>query len=643
MSTTERVKALLNEHHFTKAFVLDDAYDETPDFSQLLNLVDGKVLDALEKVETVLAKELNGTLTEVGIEEDDWETGLGNEVFLQKLWNLKVAKRLPDAVETGVFGVYNHEIEQKKASIKPLLNFLEDDLGLSVNQAGRESTTLPTDSKIVFLDLFLGITDNSAARDEAADKIKLLLNGMADRDRPVVVLMSSKTGEELESMAEDLRSRAGLMGAKFRVLSKTEFGRENAIGTVMQELLMPLSNANTLGDLIDTWDNALKALRETIKGDLRALDLSDYAYLSKFRLEVENMRLGTYLLEVYGDVLRYRLEGSSELRKASAKIDAITFSEIPPTHFLPQPGVNLLSHAVNFVNGDLIEQEGFRIPDAGGKLQLGDLIVKGSDLDDITTRPQLKAMVPVQVVISQVCDLQQGKTDDIFLLEGQLSRRNWTQSIKAVDTRIDCFLWKGEEFSINWQEARLKTWSKRLANTRLAPGSGTHWRVARLRPLAALKTQQLFAAHLTRVGSLASPHGVVPVGLSVDFRAENKERVTLFSAEESEKMGCLVNGAVLEGTVKYNQYLVFARQFPRRLAARLIEVVDQMHPSLRADVRDFAESELALAPLRQPCQIGRSVEHKTLRIEMRMAGTTPTAHVAIVANIPAHVATKLVA
>lgn len=427
------------------------------------------------------------------------------------------------------------------------------------------------------------------------------------------------------------------------MLSKEEFQREDAIGTVLHELLAPLKSANTLGNLIDTWDGALKSLRQRIKSDLRGLDLSDYAYLAKYRLEVEHMPLGTYLLEVYSDVLRYRLEGDSALRDASTAVNDLNFAEMPPAHFLPQPSVNLLSHAVSFVNGELIQQEGFKMADAAAKLQLGDLIVKDSDLAALTKNPSTQSSIPVQAVISQICDLQQGKAEDIFLFEGQLSRRNWTQEVKAVATRIDCYLWEGQEYSINWLEARLKTWSMKLANTRLAPERGTHSRIARLRPLAALKAQQLFAAHLTRVGTLASPHGVVPVTIAVDYGNAKKERVPLFEAAEAEKMACLVNGAVLEGTAKYNKYLVFSRQFPRKLAARLLEVVDDMHPSVQADVRDFAQSELALAPLRMPCQIGRSVEHRTLKIEMRMLGVTPKAHVGIVATVPASVTAQFVA
>ncbi|MER9977747.1 hypothetical protein [Mesorhizobium sp. M0085] len=628
MSTTERVKELLNGYKFTKAFVLDDAYDTEPEFSQLAGLVANDLPEQLEKLDKPLLTELNKVLDAEGIEQDDWETAITFGSFMSALWTMKRDGRLSDGATKSAFGTYEADVESKRAAIAPLLTFLKGDLGLTVIEAGRESQSLPVDTKVVFLDLFLGITDDNAARAEAADKIKELLRDMGDHERPVVVLMSSKTGEQLEDMAEDLRKRAGLMGAKFRVLSKDEFKREDAIGTVLRDLLAPLKSANTLGKLIDTWDEALKSLRDTIKNDLRALDLSDYAFLAKYRLEVEKMPLGAYLLEAYSDVMRYRLESSSELIQASAEVDALSFTEMPPAHFLPQASVNLLSHAVTFVNEDRITADGTTMANAADKLQLGDILAEQSALEDLSASPPRAKSIPVQVVISQICDLQQGKTDDIFLLEGIMEKRNWMETIKPVDTRVDCFLWRESEFTINWKDSNLKTWSKRVANSRLNPEKGNYRRFARLRALPALKAQQLFASRLTRIGTLASPHWVKPVTLTIDYMNEKKERVELFKADASEKLACVVNGAVLEGTTKWLNYVVFSRQFPRKLAAKLLDVVEQMHPSVRADLKEFASSEVALASLRQPCQVGKPITHKTLKIDLK-AGAQPSAVVGI--------------
>jgi hypothetical protein len=629
MSTTERVRELLNDHNFTKAFVLDDAYDKQPEFSQLEGLVSDDLVGHIEKLDKNLLGELGEILAGEGLEKDDWDTAVTLEPILHKLWTYKSQGKLSNEAAKSAFGAYEADVESKKATIAPLLAFLKEKLGLKVIEAGRESKELPSDTNVVFLDLFLGITDSDSARAEAADKIKQLLASKGDRERPIVVLMSTKTGEQLESMAEELRKTAGLMGAKFRVLSKTEFDREDAIGTVLSDLLAPLTSANTLGNLIDTWDEALGSLRETIKNDLRALDLSDYAFLAKFRLEVESMPLGAYLLEAYSDVMRYRLEESSALLKATTAVDGINFSEMPPAHFLPQAGVNLLSHAVNFVNDSRIQAEGLSMTEAASKLQLGDIVAKISDLEDLAATPARKTAVPVQVVISQVCDLQQGKTENLFMLEGAMSERSWTESIKAVDSRVDCFLWRNREYTINWKDSNLNTWSKTLADRRLKPDAGSHWRIARLRSLPALKAQQLFAARLTRIGTLATPHMVKPVSLRIDYVNAQKERVELLTADASEKLACLVNGAVLEGSAKYQQYIVFSRQFPRRFGAKLLEAVETMSQTIRNDVREFARSEVALAMLRQPCQIGSKLSYKSLKIDLPRDGVNSSATIAI--------------
>lgn len=641
MKITE-VKRLLSHHSFTKALVIDDGFDALPDFGELIPDVADSAADLVDGLPPELKARLSSVLADEALDGDDWESGLQNVRFLAELWTMRSEKVLSDAVNRAVFGDYDAKVDQKRRDLEPLIGFLSTELNLDVVSAGRESVSLPPNTKLVFLDLFLGLNDIDSARKEAIDRIKLLLNEVADAQRPVVVLMSTKTGEELEHWAEELRERAGLMGAKFRVVSKREFEREGALATVMEELLAPLDDANTVAELIDTWNGALDAVRERISADLRRLDVADYGYLKRYRLDAENMPLGAYLMEAYGDVLRYELEGCTELLDASEKVDGLAFDAPPFPHFLPHCGVNFLSHAMNFVNEKTIDRLGAQMQSAAGKVRLGDLVVRCSDADALCAGRILS--IPVHVVISQVCDLQQGKSDSVLLLSGTMSPRDWDDAFKVVDSRIDCFLWKDKEYSIDLEKSNLNAWGKELINRRLRVG-GDFKRIGRLRDLPALKAQQLFSANLTRVGTLAAPHAVLPVGLTVEFKDASGKRQTLFTTSADEQMACLLKGLVRDGKKSAGaDYLVFNNAFAKRLGHELGASATKFNPSVLSDVEEFSHSDIALSRLRQPCQMNKQVSHNRLKIDIRK-GTVeePKHHITIIANVPRVVAELLAA
>ncbi len=643
MSTTEAVKELLNEHAFTQALVIDDGFDKEPDFGELSGTLDdgleAQAAELIESLANTLKEQLGKVLTAEDLEADDWEAGLRNNAFLSLLWTMRAEEALPPELATLVFGDYDTRLGQKQNDLKPLLAFLTGDLSLTVTTAGRERTELPADTKVVFLDLFLGLNDVASAREEAVDRIRMMVEKLPEEDRPVVVLMSTKSGE-LEKWADDLRERAGLMGAKFRMIGKAEFNREGAVAEVMQELLAPLADANIVGRLIDAWSDTLEKVRGQIRKDLLGLDVADYGYLKRFRLEAEGMPLGAYLLEAYGDVLRYEIEACTELMDVSAEVDGLKFDQSAFPHFLPDKGVNFLNHAMSFVHEKAIERMGLQMHAAATSLQLGDLIVDGADADAMSAKDSDRATMPIHVVISQACDLQQGKSDVVLLLSGTMSPRNWEEAFKPAEDRIDCFIWSGREYSIDWQKANLNAWTRALANRRLKPG-GTHQRIGRLRALPAMKAQNLFASNLTRVGTLAAPHAVIGVGLQIEFKDKTGARKTMFETTAKESMACLLKGIIPQGRrTAPADYLVFNEAFAARLAAEINKVAGELQDNVRPDAEEFAASKVALSRLRQPCEVGKLVEHKRLKIEIRKGALANlTQAVAIVAKLPMATAT----
>lgn len=617
MATTDSIKALLQQHDFHRALIIDDAFDRQPQYETLIVAEPNLVGNEIEKLPPEAKARLAAVLKAEDLSEDDWETGLATTSFLAELWKLKGEGVLPKEVDEPVFATHAAETQQKLDQLAPLQVMLKDTLQLKVQELGRDGRELPENTKVVFLDLFLGVTRQDKAREEAAQTIKQLLKGMPDRERPVVVLMSTETGEELETWAEDLRKRASLLGAKFRVISKTEFQQEGPLLDVLEDLLAPLDQAQALASLLDQWDSALTSLRQDVMEDLRKLDLADCAYLQRFRLEAEGMPLGMYLLEAYGDILKYRLEGCRPLLDAAGVVDGLSFENLPPAHFLPNEGVNWLTHAMSFVNEAAIRQRGYQFAGASKRLELGDVIVaKPADWVE-GGKLQLTDGTAVFAVISQACDLQQDKSDAVLLLKGALRARSWDDSIRPDDTRVDCFTFRERDYVIEWHKAKLDAWSKQVTDRRLKPES-THLRIARLRNLPALKAQQIFASNLTRVGTLANPHMVVPVGIKVVAKDAAGEAKILIKMAASERFGCLVKGMVLEGKgTAEKEYLIFKRSFGARLSKALLGSLEEFNPHVRPFVEEFAKSQVALSQFRAPCRVGQDIKLGQLKIDLR--------------------------
>lgn len=625
MSTTDDVKILLLQHAFSNALVIDDGFDKEPDYEEFEVDQGAGLGDMIENLAAPLKARLAAVLVSEDLDGDDWEAGLDKSSFLAELWTMRSEGLLPDVLDKALFGVYDTNVGQKKKELDPLLTCLKEEFSLEVTTVGREQNDLPNGINVVFLDLFLGIKEGASAREEAIERIKGMLDKIKDEDRPVVVLMSSKASE-LEKWADDLRERAGLMGAKFRVIGKPEFSREGAIAEILQELLAPLNDANTVARLIDTWDSAIEKVRSQIRNDLRRLDLADYGYLKRYRLDAEGMPLGSYLLEAYGDVLKYELEACTELRDVSAHVDQLSFDQSAYPHFLPDTGVSFLNHAMTFVHQKAIDKMGEQMEAAATNLRLGDLVVKDSDAKTLLATPLTAQSIPIHVVISPACDLQQGKSDVVLLLSGTISPRDWDEAFNLEEHRIDCFMWKNREYSIDWQRANLNAWRRDLATRRLKVG-GDYRRIARLRDLPAMKAQHLFASNLTRVGTLAAPHAVNPVGLKIEYKDKGGTAQTLFETAADDSMACLLKGFISQGkSGKGVDYLVFHKSFAKRLGEEVKKVLDKLPDEVREDAKAFVCSPVALSRLRQPCEAKKLVEYKKFRIEVRSKPAEKLSH-----------------
>lgn len=558
---------LVNQNEIKKALIVDDAYDVIPEAEDLTGLDLSSIAKALGSESPPIREELGEVLASTGLAEDEFEDGLGENAFIEKLWQLSEAGQLTATSSELLFAAYKAEQEQKRAQLLPLEGLLNT-LNLQIETQGRRHTqSLPT-CNLLFLDLFLGVTDSGSALNQAIARIKRIVEAMDDEKRPLVIVMSTKSGIELSKLAGRLQREASLLGCKFRTASKTDF--EHILPAIIEQLLKDYPNSQMVAKWLDAWKAAINSANALFINKLRSLDLSDYAYLQKYRLDAEGVQLGEYLRPALSDFFSYCVEESRPLAQQSAKLDLLSFEQPPNAHFLPSERVTEISHARTFLNRVVLEESGFQVHDVMKSLQLGDVIVKrppGHSGYDFSLEN-----LEVLVVITQACDIQQRNTDTFLMLKGVVHRRDWTADLSPLPTRTDVFMWNNEDYSLDWEKAKVASVTASTLQNRLSPTNGSHARIARFRDLEALRIQSLFASNLTRIGTAVGLHHRAEVG--IEFWAKgNDGPVQLFKADVDEKMAALINGRMLkEGQSRKSEatkFLVFDRVFPEMFADTL--------------------------------------------------------------------------
>lgn len=244
-----------------------------------------------------------------------------------------------------------------------------------------------------------------------------------DEQRPLIVVMSTVGDTRLYDLASQLQARAELLGCKFRAVNKEDF--ERALPKALTELLTHKEDAQFVAKWLDAWTDAITSAASEYRRDMRLLDLSDLAYLSKFRLDAESTTLGKYLNSMSATYVQFCIEKQLATARDDKLLDGLKFDKFPALHFLPSVQIPKLKHASSFLNDEVIKSLGYQFDNAKSVLQLGDLIVEKPKNWDKKQAISPDNM-PVFVVISQACDVAQGKSDALLLLRGAIGRRDWT-------------------------------------------------------------------------------------------------------------------------------------------------------------------------------------------------------------------------
>jgi|GEM_PF-2789802 len=571
---------LIIENEITRALIIDDAYDMEPtSFIVLKNGDRSQIVKALSAEPPAVREIFGAALVEHGLDDDEIEEGLDEDAFILKLWELSETKVLTQDSTAALFQVFKADRDAKRAALEPLEKLLKERLNVKFDTQGTQYSALDG-CQIVFLDLYLGETDAQRALDEAASRIKRLVDSLSDEERPLVFLMSTKGGVELDSKASELQKKASLLGCKFRTINKDEF--EQYLPKVLESVLRDRPRAQVIAAWVDTWNQAIKNAQTQFIAALRNLDLPDYSYLQKFRLNAEGVALGEYMQPTLLDFLGYCIESQTPISKMATELDGLDLRQAPEMHLLPSDQISELAHARAFIHRNYLQEKGFHLENVAKDLQLGDVIIKlppeaaGNRFDFPL------GGLAAWVVITQACDIQQSNSDSFLLLQGTIKPRDWTSNISHDSVNTDVFLWNDTEYSIDWAKAqvsaiKISTMEKRLKN------GGGYARIARFRGVEALRLQNLFASNLTRVGLPVSFHNRVEVGIELIIRQTPTTYATVFNFSPEEKMAAIIDGRVLKPAAEGARASSKKQSGP----AQVLAISPRLYDNFRAKIENF--------------------------------------------------------
>lgn len=232
------------------------------------------------------------------------------------------------------------------------------------------------DYDLVFLDFFLGeetvdgeATDAllDAAREQARRIVKDTIVAVGDGRMPLFVLISSRANPDSAPL---FRDEAELLASKFRFLTKGEFDTDR---TKTEWILASLVRERDAGDavekLLHEWDASIKHAVTDLMRSVRRLDVTDYAYLQKYRLAEEKTSLLEYLTWLFNSYLGSFVE--SRLAQSPAELIApIRDAAVPPATLQPMSEVPTIYSAVTMTK---VKSFADALP---AKILTGDLFVR---------------------------------------------------------------------------------------------------------------------------------------------------------------------------------------------------------------------------------------------------------------------------
>lgn len=459
--------------------IIDDAYD--PPTAEALRDAIPVFWDQVVRKPTLL-KELQGIAPAVADQADI------DDAVLKKLFDEH--QRLPQVGPLCKKHLFALKLE-KLALLGPLRAHLDElKLSAGVIELGSEEPLPAGPVKLVFLDYFLGPTDDAEAVKAATAKAEeIYRHTPADADKPFIVLMSSKP--DADAGKETFREASKLLGGLFGFVRKTELAKKEKLYIHLWTWAIGMPARHEIQHFVEALETGVKDAASDFIRRVRALGFEDYANIQWLSLQAEGHPLGDYMLWLYKSFFAYLLHNQPAVLEQQEKLDAMSFEQFTPS---PSPPSQQLAEIYRYALTEPGVKEVGPHPKApvGSTeplLQTGDIFFKGGSTD-------------LWIVINAPSDLAYSpgssrpfpKERPILLVHGTLQRHEVLDTSGLVRTEL--FEHDRKPHRILWDHKRVMS---------LEYGKIWDWmkeqgyeRKARLAFPYALEVQQSFAMNVMR-------------------------------------------------------------------------------------------------------------------------------------------------
>ncbi|WMR51416.1 hypothetical protein [Pseudomonas aeruginosa] len=337
----------------SKAVIVDDGYAEID-----MSMIDGG--DFQEFYEYVLADGRWERLKQdvfTGFPDLEPEDLIGHEEAIRAAWNFyHSASSHNHPCLDIVFRQLLATVGVKISPLKPLVSFLENDLGLqvkrysSVEAASDEIKTC----RLVFLDFYLSKIPAEEVL-QNIEKHKDLLSSRVEGDNSLrfVYLMSTQLPQN--SILERFRRITNLRAALFSPVEK-ELLQPEWIQAELAARVYRYRDIVRVEEFLQAFAEAITSSAESLLNDISALELHDLSILNSMRLYKEQESYAEYLGWLFSEALSAKIRNSNSLAGAARGVNDI---QLTPFSGMLEPR-SLLFKLYSEIAFSYLEEDGAR-------------------------------------------------------------------------------------------------------------------------------------------------------------------------------------------------------------------------------------------------------------------------------------------
>ncbi|HDR9105140.1 TPA: hypothetical protein QDB04_001971 [Burkholderia vietnamiensis] len=510
---------------------------------------------------------------EAAIDDDDWQAaieGIDSSVpepvdeLLQQLYAAYV--RTFDA-KFDPMGRFSELKGANLAYVRPLLALVRQaSPNVTVQTYGSQPEAVDAQGgpHVVFVDLFLHASvspdeaPDSAQAGQAVQKSLERIEPLLRLSPSVILMTSHPDAPQVQEYRRSMGEQNRVYASRFGFVSKRKIVQNDPADPIVvdpeaSDTLLDLFQTYNFGrglhETLNAWLKAAHSAVESLKGEIDDLELSDLAYLVRFRLSDEGQSLTDYLEWLLGECLidgvGRKLDESlpkTQLDKQAKDIDSAFDG--------PTRKVAELYHRVRIENKRSRPREHFR---------LGDLYMRTPE----NGVPHLLA------IMNPDCDLVKRPGKEKPAAHAMLTLRGKLETFNAPSTSVGDFIVIDDKpQNIKWDYRAVETLPFSGVMSQAGHSEGEFRYLGALRPMYAQEIQAKLLNQLGRVGVPVPPVLAFP-GTVTFWYAEKSGKLTSidFADEDTPCYFVPARQSDQEGI------LVFRRHFIRKLVANL-ELID---------------------------------------------------------------------